>query len=264
MVGVGMFLRRLAALLLLILLAGCASQPTEKWMTQSNHALGIPVKEGQILIRKGYSAGYSSIEKQSLWVSYILYAENLQKTPFPREKFFITDWEVDGTPATSKDYIRSGFDRGHLAPAADMAYSKETMKESFLMSNISPQVPECNRIYWLNTEKQIRQWALKEKCLCVVTGPVFSPEGKRKLGKSDITVPVKFFKAVMDLTYPYKMIACLVDNDRKENVRFLSVDELEKITGYDFFDKLDDALENELESQCDLAQWSKPQSCLLE
>ena len=75
-----MFLRRLAALLLLILLAGCASQPTEKWMTQSNHALGIPVKEGQILLRKGYSAGYSSIEKQSLWVSYILYAENLQKT----------------------------------------------------------------------------------------------------------------------------------------------------------------------------------------
>lgn len=225
-------------------------------MTRSNSALGIPFKSDQILVRQGFTAGYSVEHQQSLWVSYILKGENLALPPFPREKFFAVDPDVKGIPAKPQDYTRTGFDRGHLAPAADMAYSEATMKESFLMSNISPQIPECNRIRWLEAEKLLRQWAAKEQMLYVITGPCFAPGKNPKLGNTSITVPQGFFKAVMDLTEPCKMIACYVENAPGCQLRFISVDELEQLTGGDFFDLLEDDWEESLECQFDIMLWS--------
>ena len=156
-----------------------------------------------------------------------------------------------------RDYAGSGFDKGHLAPAADMTYSLPSMNNSFLMSNISPQHPGCNRGIWKRLETQVRKWALKEKKIRVITGPVFSSE-PAVAGKSDIPVPVAFYKVILDLTPPEKMIGFIVPNQsskRRVASFALSVDEVENATGYDFFSELDDEIENRLESSCSFQSW---------
>ena len=89
---------------------------------------------------------------------------------------------------------QSGYDRGHLCPAADMTHSAEAMEETFLMSNISPQLPVFNRGIWKSLEKQVRDWGEKER-IYIVTGPVFK-DNKGKIGRTGVTVPGFFYKVV--------------------------------------------------------------------
>ena len=95
--------------------------------------------------------------------------------------------------AHSSDYTKSGYDRGHLCPAADMDFNPVAMEESFFMSNISPQAPEFNRGIWKDLETEVRNWAKKEKKIYVVTGPVFR-DNKGTIGEDKVTVPGYFFK----------------------------------------------------------------------
>ncbi len=157
-------------------------------------------------------------------------------------------------------YTKTGYDRGHLASAADMAYSVETMTNSFFMSNISPQIPGCNRGIWKRLEKQVRMWAIKEQKLCVITGPIFQPRAQT-LGKTDIPIPAAFYKVILDMTPPMKMIGFIVPNEttkRRLHSFVVTVDEVEKITGYDFFRELPDEIENKLESNCNFMDWELP------
>ncbi len=162
-------------------------------------ALGIPYKTDLMLTRQGFALGYSKKYRQALWVSYILTSENLKTPKVRRLDGFSPDPAVKYRPVQPKDYLRTGYDRGHLAPAADMTYSLEPMKNSFFMTNISPQIPGCNRGIWKRLEKQIRLWALKEHKLCVITGPVFRKYNKR-MGEAKIPVPYAFYKVVLDMT----------------------------------------------------------------
>lgn len=218
---------------------------------------GIPGEQDQIISRKGFSVGYSFKYRQAVWTSYILTEENLQKKQVKRGASFRVDPAVKYAPVRPKDYAGTGYDKGHLAPAADMTWSVQSMENSFFMSNISPQIPGCNRGIWKRVEKQVRSWALREKKLCVITGPVFLDTEKR-LGKSSIPVPTAFYKVVLDLTPPMKMIAFLIPNEpSKKRIYFfmVPVDKVEEVTGYDFFSALDDELENALEKECDADKW---------
>ena len=241
----------------LFLYSGCVQKIT----VSGNCALGKPSFCDQVIERRGFTTGYSNLHRQPLWVSYILSAENLTGIQVKRTDKFLTDPLIKHDPVIPKEYARSGFDRGHIAPAADMAYSPETMAESFYMSNMSPQLPYCNRKSWLSVETLMRKWALKEKKLYIVAGPVFSRFFGKVPEKFRVTVPGHFFKAVLDLTPPHKMIAFVVPNSStggKNAESFaISVDELEKLTGYDFFDLLDDDLENKLEKQCCFEEWGE-------
>jgi len=252
---------RLAAIFSAFLLlsgGGAAAEHIGIPIKESEHLIfGIPEEPDLLLSRRGFAVGYSRRCRQAIWVSYILSSERLTMPPVKRSNRFQPDPALKVRPVRPRDYTRTGYDRGHLAPAADMTYSMETMEHSFFMTNISPQLPGCNRGIWKRLETQVRRWALREGRLCIVTGPVFAVDGKM-MGRTDIPLPVAFYKVILDLTPPYKMIAFVIPNapsKRRLQSFVLTVDEVEKLTGCDFFSGLDDALENELEKRSDFNEW---------
>ena len=254
---------RMFLLLLPLLIAsgfcGDAALPPVKSPAERsvNLQLGIPAESDQVIDRSGFALGYSSSRRQALWVSYILTAEHLNAPQVKRSNKFRPDPLLKFTPVRPQQYDRTGFDRGHLAPASDMTYSRETMEQSFFMTNISPQLPACNRGIWKRIETQIRAWARQESQLYVVTGPVFSGEA-RFMRDTDVHIPDAFYKVALDLTPPMKMIAFIVPNRAsKKPVRsfVVSVDEVEAVTGMNFFSNLDDRIEAELEKCSEIGEW---------
>ena len=218
---------------------------------------GLPSETDLHLKKQGFSLGYSYKYRQAVWVAYTLASENLLTRQVRRKDNFRADPAVKKRPVRPKDYARSGYDKGHLAPAADMTYSVTSMNNSFLMTNISPQTPGCNRGIWKRLETQVRRWALREEKLYIITGPVFSRRPAR-MKKSRLPVPVAFYKVILDLTPPMKMIGFIVPNEtsKRRLASFsVSVDEVERLTGYDFFSDLDDDIENRLERLHDWQSW---------
>ena len=223
----------------------------EEWLYEN------PCETDLLLRKAGFTLGYSSQYRQAVWVAYTLTAENLQAKQVRRRDKFRADPEVKKHPVQPKDYARSGFDKGHLAPAADMTYSFGSMNDSFFMTNISPQIPGCNRGIWKRLENQVRHWAIKEGKIYIITGPIFS-EKPAVMKTAAIPVPVAFYKVILDLTSPMKMIGFIVPNQtskRRVDSFAVSIDKVEQATGYDFFRELDDELENSLEKTCDINIW---------
>lgn len=218
---------------------------------------GLPGEPDQLLIRRGFIVGYSYRRRQAAWVSYILIASQVNGGKVPRPDRFRADPEITFRPVSPRDYDRTGYDRGHLAPAADMAYAEEAMAQSFWMSNISPQLPGCNRGIWKRLEIKVRQWAAAEGKLCVITGPIFSADAST-MGSADIPVPEAFFKVIWDMTPPEKMIAFIIPNapsKRRLAAFAVSVDQVEELTGYDFFREMEDERETRLEKEADIRAW---------
>lgn len=121
------------------------------------------------------------------------------------------------------------------------------------MSNMSPQVPAFNRGVWKELEDQVRRWALRDEGLYVVTGPVLKP-GLPTIGKTnEVSVPQKFYKVILYCNQPeIRMIGFLLDNEGSESSLkqfVVPVDQIEQLTGIDFFSKLPDDLERKLESK---------------
>lgn len=177
----------------------------------------------------------------------------------PRKKSFEADHTIDGC-AESSDYRNSGYDRGHMAPAADMKWSKEAMEESFLMTNICPQVKSLNSGIWHRLEQRVREWAARDSSIIVGCGPIFTP-GKpvEQIGEIGVAVPHRFFKA---LYAPGRNIgiAFIFDNDKvKGELRkyAVTIDSVERETGLDLFYNLPDDIENEVENQCNYKLWEK-------
>lgn len=219
--------------------------------------LGVPSETNLCLYKAGFSIGYSYKYRQAVWVAYTLTSDNLSAKQFRRKDRFSVDPEIKFYPVHPRDYRNSGYDKGHLAPAADMTYSINSMNDSFLMSNISPQIPGCNRGIWKRLENQVRKWAIKEKRLYIITGPIFTPPTE-VITNTAIPIPTAFYKVVLDLTPPMKMIGFIVPNQtsKRRVVSFaVCVDQVEQITGYDFFNELDDKLEKQLEQSCDISLW---------
>ena len=227
------------------------------WLIAAESNLGIPVKSDLLLQKTGFTLGYSFKYRQSIWVAYTLTAENLQAKQVRRRDEFRADPEVKNHPVHPKDYTRSGFDKGHLAPAADMTYSFGSMSDSFFMTNISPQIPGCNRGIWKRLEKQVWRWAIKEEKLYIITGPIF-PQKTLVMKNTAIPIWEAFYKLILDLTPPMKMIGFIVPNQTSKRRVYsfaVSVDKVEQATRYDFFSQLDDELENNLEASYKREMW---------
>ena len=223
-----------------------------------NLELGIPGSCDQIVNREGYALGFSRRHRQALWVAYRMTRDEVQATIVDRKgaKFY-ADCEVAGC-AILADYKGSGYDRGHLAPAGDMKFSAKAMMESFSLANASPQVKSCNCGIWHRLETKMRQFAIREASLFVVTGPVFDKEEAVSIGVGKVSVPKAFYKVVLDETPPMKMIGFVISNKGFEcqlSAFAVTVDEVERMTGLDFFNRLPDELEAGLESCMDLAEW---------
>ncbi len=220
---------------------------------------GLPVSSNsQIIEHTYYTLSYIEEHEQPEWVSYKLMDDFLTGEKFRRRDNFRADPAVPTGSATPADYRRSGYDRGHLLPAADMPFSRESMSETFFMSNMSPQKPRFNRGIWKELEEQVREWALENEELYIVVGPVLQ-EGLPKIGENGVSVPKYYYKVLLDLKRPdIKAIGFLMENARIEDSFFsraVPIDSIEQLTGIDFFPQLPDNLEHQLESTVDTLAW---------
>ena len=223
-----------------------------------NLALGIPGKCDTLIDRPGYALGYIEYHEQAAFVIYKLTAREALTKEAQRTNRFRRDPEIPTGSATTADYRRSGYDRGHLAPAADMAFSVQTMADSFFMSNMSPQKPAFNRGIWKRLEEQVRQIAIREKAIYVVTGPILPKKKTVTIGANQVTVPTHYYKVIFDLTPPQKMIGFILPNEgsnRPLEEFAVTVDTVEKATGLDFFSTLPQAVQKRLESTITVSAW---------
>jgi endonuclease G len=228
---------------------------------QNDETIGLPafqVGDKMVVKHKFYTLRYNEVHEQAEWVAHRLQAKHL-KGDTPRNDHFRSDPDVLTESAKPTDYARSGYDRGHLAPAADFRYSAEAMDESFYMSNMSPQTPAFNRGMWKGLENKVRDWAIEKKLLYLVSGPVLK-KYLRKIGKDNqISVPKQFYKIVVDLNpkHPHA-IAFLMPNELCQGFYDdyrVSIDEIEALTQIDFFHQLPDDLENYLEKSNTSDRW---------
>ncbi len=212
-----------------------------------------PELPGVLLTREGFIVVYSMDYMVPLWVGYELTGEEVEGD-LPREDGFRKDPELGSDAPSSADYTGTGYDRGHMIPAADAKWSQDAMEDSFLMSNVVPQIPELNRGSWKDLEEAIRNLALDEKSLIVITGPVIADKEYPVLGDSGVIVPEYFFKVILDYSEPGVSAWGFIFPNREEALEgrkysdfMFSIDQVEQYTGYDFFAPLPDEMEDALE-----------------
>ena len=222
----------------------------------NNLILGIPSENGQIVNRIGYAFCYSEKHEQPMWVTYELTKEEVLNKVVERKNNYRKDPIVETSSAFLADYKNSGYDRGHLAPAADMAWSETAMSESFYLSNISPQNAGLNRGMWAQLERRCRNWAVDNGKVHIITGPLIRPNYST-IGPNKVTVPQWYYKICVSVKNE-KAIAFLIPNRKPQRSLeefVVTVDKLEEVTDLDFMDKLPDDLEDQIEARSDIAAW---------
>lgn len=214
-----------------------------------------------ILTRKGYTTSYNSKSRTPNWVAWHLtkahtYGDNQRKN----EVFFEDEAIGPEQRATNNDYYNSRYDRGHMCPAGDNKWDAQAMRESFLFTNICPQNHGLNKYEWNDLEIQCRDWAREYGAIDIVCGPLYSATGEQKtIGRNKVWVPEAFFKVILCRQGNPKAIGFIYRNEgvkqtKEEALR--SVDEIEALTGIDFFPSLDDDIENRIEAEADLTDWN--------
>jgi endonuclease G len=207
-----------------------------------------------------YDVCYNEAHEQANWTYHELTTDMLGHRR-ERTNNYRFDPDVSTGSVGGRSYRRSGYDRGHLVPAADMKITYQAMSESFFMSNMSPQVHNFNAGIWAYLEGRVRGWAKQKGHIMIVTGPILKA-GLRKIGPG-VSVPEEYFKIVLHYNFDQptlsEMIAFKMKN-RKTNQNLkafaTTVDHLENVTGFDFFEQLPNYLEERLESQVRLSDWS--------
>jgi endonuclease G len=241
---------------------------------QSLEEVGLPsLQAGDELVRhSAFVLAYAEKYEQARWVAHIILPDVVKGT-VTRTNDFRTDEKVKTGSAVEADYFLKklkpdssweydafGYDRGHLAPSADFRWSSVALSESYYYSNMSPQLADFNRGKWGDLEDAIRGYIYNNNGtdLYVVTGPVLK-EGLAVIerGINKVSVPQQYFKVVADLNKK-KAIAFLMPNEAisKPLKSFAtSIDNIEALTGLNFFNKLPEALQEILEKQTDATDW---------
>ena len=207
-----------------------------------------------------YTLGYDEASEHATWVTYELNKSELQIPNVPRTNWFEEDPLVTTKSAHHRDFSGSGYSRGHLAPAGDMAFSEEAMKASFYMSNMSPQLNQFNGGIWRELEETTREWAYASDQLLVATGPIFDGVTKTIGTTSKIRVPTAYYKILADIvSRPPKGIAFVIPHevtDRPLTDFVVTIDEVEERLGLDFFDAYYvPGSEHDIEAKIDLDLW---------
>lgn len=219
-----------------------------------------PAMPEQLVRYTGMDVSFNAETHEPNWVAWeLLGSETSGETS--RHSTFQTDPDVPGC-ARTEDYRGSGYDRGHMAPAGDMKWSAQAMKESFFLTNICPQNGDLNRNAWNTLEQKCRQRAVTDSALVIVTGPIFRKgEGIQRIGATGIAVPRQFFKVILSpyASPPYAIGFIMPNGPTKGGIEpyAVSVDSVEALTGHDFFSALPDELENKLESTADFQAFSR-------
>lgn len=219
--------------------------------------LPAPVGSNQIIAYTQFTLSYNEQHEQADWVAYELTEEEADMDR-DRCDCFKSDSKVITGSATPNDYSSTGFDKGHLCPAADNNMSAKANEESFLMSNMSPQLPDFNRELWADLEEWVRDQADDYGAVYVVTGPVFV-NNLGKFGNNEVTIPGYFYKTILRFyDNQTKSIGFLIPQVGAigdfENYA-VPVNTIETLTGLDLYPGLDDSIENKVESQFEKSKW---------
>lgn len=213
----------------------------------------------QVLKRVGYTVSYNASLRVPNWVAWHLTATRIKGNTKRSGSSFHEDTDVPEPRAVNSDYVRSGYDRGHMCPAGDNKWNQQAMDESFLFTNVCPQAPSLNRGDWNEMEQACRKWAVEYGDVYVVCGPIFYRKSNKTIGKNHVAVPDAFFKVVLVMQGQPKAIGFIYkngDGNRPKGDYANSVDEVERITGIDFFPSLPDDVENKIEAQCQPEEWN--------
>ena len=224
--------------------------PTYHYKTSSGKEVS---RKLEVVDHKYFRLGYYEKHEQSAWVAYLLTKEMVSENNAVRKNRFIIDNKISTLSAISSDYAKSGYDRGHICPAADMSFSQDAQDRTFLMSNMSPQTHSFNAGKWKQLEEKVRQLAKENDSIIVIAGPILdSIIGK--IGKNNVSIPYSFYKIIIDISYPdFKAIGFIMKNEKlSEDLVYysMSIREIEERTGLNFFPKYDkDSLVQNLETK---------------
>ena len=206
----------------------------------------------RLLKNTAYDASFNRAHKQADWVFYGLSKRELRNC-VERNGSFRADERLErGIGPELSDYSGSGYDRGHLPPAADNRWNAVAMRESFLLSNVSPQPSRFNGGIWARLEALVRAWAAQGEGLWVATGPLLRP--KLPVIGTGVSVPEYFYKALATKDGTRAVAFVLPVDASGELTKYeMSVDQLENISGLDFLAGMD--REEELEGSYNASQW---------
>lgn len=215
--------------------------------------------EEQIKDYHGYRVSFNRDNHTANWVAWELLSNETQGE-VARYKKFWHDEEIAGCAFTD-DYKHSGYDRGHLCPAADMKWSTESMVDCFSLANIAPQDGNLNRGAWNTLEDKCREWAKRDSALIIVAGPIYSDTDKKRIGTSGVRVPGAYYKVI---AAPFQSeprgIAFVYPNmsapGNMENY-VMTIRDVEKLTGLDFFYNLPEDIEEKVENVASFREWNR-------
>lgn len=270
-------LKKVYTLIYLCLIFGCglylfAQKKSDKESCQMQSSISVGLhysdldlvklndnKPNQIRRYTGFNLSYNRENHTPNWVAWELLGEETQGD-IPREKKFWHDEIVEGC-AWHEDYKKSGYDRGHMIPAADQKWDSQAMFDSFVMANVCPQNPALNSGAWSTLENKTRQWAERDSCIIIVAGPIYNQRDVQKIGKTKIRVPSAFFKVIVA---PYvkepRGIGFVYPNmpspGNMQNY-IMTIDAIEELSNMDFFYNLPDEIENKIEAVSSFKMWNK-------
>lgn len=212
---------------------------------------------GTLVEHDHFSLSYHETYEQAEWVAYTLHKDHLTNDDRKRP-YFIEDPKVPTKSADWRNYRGSGYDRGHLCPAGDRRFSEYAYNETFYTSNITPQDKEFNAGVWNRLEQQVRYWAKRYGTLFVVTGGVLEQDLPH-IGDEDVAVPKSYYKMISRGSGAnLKVVAFLIPHrESPAQLRqfLVPVDQLERITGIDFFKNLPHTIQDSIESKVDSEGW---------
>ena len=211
----------------------------------------------QMLRKTGYIVSYNQNTRCPNWVAWQLTAEHTDGSCKRMNNFH----EEEGVPeprATLQDYRGSGWSRGHMCPAGDNKWSYKAMFDSFSLVNVCPQNSSHNSGLWNSLEMDCRRWARQYGEIYIVCGPLFYNREHETIGTNKVVVPEAFFKVILCLNGKPKAIGFVVKNNegaKKKDQYVNTVDQVERITGMDFFPALPDSIEDIVEATANINEW---------
>jgi endonuclease G len=252
-------INRINAFTIILLVTVFCSCETTSYLHRSVTSKESASAKSVLLKHDCITIGYDIEAKQASWVAYTLKKTDLEGDAKRKNNFKRDPLLSENKSASDEDYYKSGFDRGHLAPAADMTVSQNCMDQSFYYSNISPQLPGHNRGVWKRLESDVRDWAIRYDSVVVVTGAIIDRENDERLGDSKMCVPKRYYKALLIKTdSAVCTIGFIVDNESSKdeiNTFSVTIDELEDKTDLDFFPILSKEEQAIVESKIDYNIW---------
>ena len=257
-----MLFLRLVILSLTLLQVSCSNMKHEKMGLMSVDSIEIPRitdnRDSQIISHTGYTVSYNKSTRLPNWVAYELTNEEVNGT-CKRNSRFYQDPDVEGRQAENADYRNTGWDKGHIAPAGDMKWDEQAMMESGYFTNVCPQNHNLNGGDWRSLEEKCRDLARRYGSVYIVAGPVVGEAKNGCLGANLVAIPDGFFKVLMIYhNEAYEGVGFYFENVAGHNplrVYVKTIDEIEALTGIDFFYALPDKLEEEVERTVNEEIW---------